>query len=74
MRTHRDSSYPSLANDTIYEKIKNFELGYRNHRFPYIKKETNLNSKDVKAVVRRGDFVGLVTRIEGLDISHLGID
>lgn len=71
MSTHRDS-YPSLANDTIYEKIKNFEIGYRNHRFPYIKKES-LNSKDVKAVVKRGDFVGLVTRIDGLDISHLGI-
>ena len=71
MSTHRDS-YPSLADDAIYEKIKNFEIGYRNHRFPYIKKES-LNSKDVKAVVRRGDFVGLVTRIDGLDISHLGI-
>ncbi len=71
MSSHRDS-YPSLANDTIYEKIKNFEIGYRNHRFPYVKKES-LNSKDVKAVVRRGDFVGLVTRIDGLDISHLGI-
>ncbi|MBR5638990.1 MAG: DUF1460 domain-containing protein [Muribaculaceae bacterium] len=71
MSTHRDS-YPSLVNDTIYEKIKNFEIGYRNHRFPYIKKES-LNSKEVKAVVRRGDFVGLVTRIDGLDISHLGI-
>lgn len=71
MSSHRDS-YPSLANDTIYEKIKNFEIGYRNHRFPYVKKES-LNSKDVKAVVRRGDFVGLVTRIDGLDISHMGI-
>lgn len=71
MSTHRDS-YPSLANDTIYEKIKNFEIGFRNHRFPFIKKES-LNSKDVKAVVKRGDFVGLVTRIDGLDISHLGI-
>ena len=71
MSTHRDS-YPSLADDLIYEKIKNFEIGYINHRFPYIKK-VDLNSKDVKAVVRRGDFVGLVTRIDGLDISHLGI-
>ena len=71
MSTHRES-YPSLASDTIYEKIKNFEIGYRNHRFPYIKKES-LNSKEVKAMVKRGDFVGLVTRIEGLDSSHLGI-
>lgn len=72
MSKHR-SSYKSLAtDDKMLEKIKNFEIGYRNHRFPYIKKE-QLNSKDVRKVVKRGDFVGLVTRTEGLDISHLGI-
>jgi len=71
MSTHRDS-YPSLADDAIFDKIRNFEIGYRNHRFPYIKKE-QLNSKEVKKVIKRGDFVGLVTRINGLDISHLGI-
>lgn len=67
------SSYRSLANDSaMVEKIKSFEVGYRNHRFPFIKKD-QLNSKDVLKVVKRGDFVGLVTRTEGLDISHLGI-
>ncbi|MBQ3911118.1 MAG: DUF1460 domain-containing protein, partial [Muribaculaceae bacterium] len=71
MSTHRDS-YPSLKDDAIFEKVKNVEVGYRNHRFPYIKKE-NLNSDAVKKVVKRGDFVGLVTRMEGLDLSHLGI-
>lgn len=71
MSSHRDS-YPSLANDSIFERIKGYEIGYRNHRFPYIKKD-QLNSKDVRKIVKRGDFVGLVTRTEGLDISHLGI-
>ena len=71
MSTHRDS-YPSLKDDAIFEKVKKVEVGYRNHRFPYIKKE-NLNSDAVKKVVKRGDFVGLVTRMEGLDLSHLGI-
>ena len=72
MSTHR-SSYRSLASDdAMLEKIKNFEIGFRNHRFPFIKKEM-LNSKAVHRVVKRGDFVGLVTRTEGLDISHLGI-
>lgn len=67
------SSYRSLANDSaMVEKIKSFEVGYRNHRFPFIKKD-QLNSKDVLKVVKRGDFVGLVTKTEGLDISHLGI-
>ena len=27
----------------------------------------------MKKVVKRGDFVGLVTRMNGLDLSHLGI-
>jgi len=71
MSTHRDS-YPSLKSDEMYEKIRNFEIGYRNHRFPYVKKG-HLNAKGVKKVVKRGDFVGLVTRIDGLDISHLGV-
>lgn len=71
MSTHRDS-YQSLKNDSIFEKIKNIEIGYRNHRFPYIRKE-QLNTNDVKKVVKRGDFVGLVTRMNGLDLSHLGI-
>lgn len=71
MSTHRDS-YPSLKDDAIFEKIKNFEIGYRSHKFPYVKKG-QLNAKGVKKVVKRGDFVGLVTRIDGLDISHLGV-
>lgn len=72
MSTHRNSYVSLKSDDMMLEKIRNFEIGYRNHRFPYIKKE-QLNSKDVRKVVKRGDFVGLVTRTEGLDISHLGI-
>ncbi len=71
MTTHR-SSYSSLSSDSIYKKIQKIESGYRNHHFPYIKK-ANLNSADVKKVVKRGDFVGLVTTMNGLDLSHLGI-
>ena len=71
MTTHR-SSYPSLKEDSIFIKIKNIEKGYYNHRFPYIKK-SDLNTESVKKVVRRGDFVGLVTTTSGLDLSHLGI-
>ncbi|MBQ1797745.1 MAG: DUF1460 domain-containing protein, partial [Muribaculaceae bacterium] len=53
-------------------RIAHFERGYRNHRMPVLKKSW-LGAKDVRAAIRTGDFVGLVTRIEGLDISHLGI-
>ena len=71
--SHHASSYRSLSNDSaMLEKIKGFEAGYRNHRFPYLKRSW-LDDKKVKAQLRSGDFVGLVTNIPGLDISHMGI-
>lgn len=72
MTAHKDS-YASLKDDSaMVEKIRHFEVGYRNHRMPYIKKQW-LGQKKVKNALKSGDFVGLVTKVEGLDISHLGI-
>lgn len=69
--THHTDSYRQLKNDSaMVEKIRNHEL--RNHRFPYIKRSW-LNDKAVKAALRSGDFVSLVTKTEGLDVSHNGI-
>lgn len=71
--TQHKQSYRSLKDDSaMVEKIRRFEMGYRNHRMPYLKKSW-LGDKAVKAALRDGDFVGLVTKVEGLDISHLGI-
>lgn len=70
MTTHT-GSYRQLKNDPeMVEKIRRFEL--RNHRFPYLKRSW-LNDKGVKAALRSGDFVSLVTRTDGLDVSHNGI-
>ena len=71
MSKHR-SSYQSLKDSIQFEKVKNIEIGYRSHRFPYIKKEA-IKSKDTKKTFKSGDIIGMVTNIEGLDISHLGI-
>lgn len=69
--THHTDSYRQLKNDSaMVEKIRRFEL--RNHRFPYLKR-TWLDDKAVKAALRTGDFVTLVTKVEGLDVSHNGI-
>ena len=69
--SHHTDSYQQLKNDSVMvNKIRRFEL--RNHRFPYIKRSW-LNGKALKAALRSGDFIGLVTKIEGLDISHMGI-
>ena len=69
--THHTDSYRQLKDDSaMVEKIRRHEL--RNHRFPYIKRSW-LNDKAVKAALRSGDFVSLVTKTEGLDVSHNGI-
>ena len=69
--THHTDSYRQLKDDTaMVEKIRKHEL--RNHRFPYLKRSW-LNDKAVKAALRSGDFVSLVTKAEGLDVSHNGI-
>ena len=69
--THHTGSYRQLKDDTaMVEKIRRYEL--RNHRFPYLKRSW-LNDKAVKAALRSGDFVSLVTKAEGLDVSHNGI-
>ncbi len=63
--------YPALADSTEYERIKNAEIGYRNHRFPYIK-----SSRLTKAVAEDlldGDVVALTTKAPGLDVTHMGI-
>ena len=69
--THHTDSYRQLKNDSVMvEKIRRYEL--RNHRFPYLKRSW-LNDKAVKAALRSGDFVSLVTKADGLDVSHNGI-
>ncbi|MBO7610066.1 MAG: DUF1460 domain-containing protein [Muribaculaceae bacterium] len=66
-------SYSSLKNDPeMVEKIIKAENKLRNHRMNVLRKSW-LGDKQVKAVLHDGDFIGLVTKIEGLDISHLGI-
>lgn len=67
MSHHRDA-YPALADSAAYEGLKRSEMGYRSHKFSYIKSQ-NIGS----ANLREGDVVALVTNINGLDVSHLGI-
>lgn len=71
MSKHREY-YSAMADSTIYEKIRNYEIGYRSHRFPYIKKEL-LYTKNVINGFESGDIIAMVTKTEGLDISHLGL-
>ncbi len=71
MTSHR-SSYKALADSCEYERMKNYEIGYRNHRFPYIKTST-LRDKNTRRQLKDGDIIALTTRINGLDVSHMGL-
>ena len=70
MSSHRDD-YPALKDDAEFERIKSAEVGYRNHRYPYLK-PAKLLSKGVVAKLRDGDIVAFTTKTPGLDVSHLG--
>lgn len=67
MSANRDK-YPALKDDKEYERLKNMEIGYRSHRFPYIKSQ-NVS----KASLREGDIIAITTKTPGLDVSHMGL-
>ncbi len=67
MSQHRDA-YPALADSANFAGIKNVEMGYRSHKYFYIK-PINLPNTNL----REGDVVALTTNIKGLDVTHLGI-
>ncbi|MDE6049431.1 MAG: DUF1460 domain-containing protein [Paramuribaculum sp.] len=67
MTQNRDK-YDALADSTEYERIKNIQVGFRSHRFPYIK-STNIGAANILP----GDIIAVVSKTPGLDVSHLGI-
>ena len=71
MTSNRDK-YPSLADSVQFERVKNVENAYRNHKFPYIR-TSDLGRKDVQKYLREGDVLGFVTKLKNLDTTHMGI-
>lgn len=71
MSRHRDA-YPALADDSAFDKIKNCEVGYRSHRFPYLR-SSSLMGKKAPTWIKEGDVIAFTTKTEGLDVTHIGI-
>lgn len=63
--------YPALADSAAYAKMKEAEIGYRNHRYPIIK--TSKVAKAAKTCLRTGDIIAICTGKKGLDVSHMGV-
>lgn len=71
MSRHRQA-YPQLTDEANYEGIKNVEMGYRSHRFPYIKWNKTSSGKVVDAL-GEGDILAFTCAAKDLDVSHMGI-
>lgn len=70
MTANRDK-YAALADSASYAAMRDVETGYRSHRFPVIK--TSKVKSASKTFLKTGDVVALVTKIKGLDVSHMGV-
>lgn len=70
--TSNRGSYKALSDSCEFDRIKSIEVGYRSHRFPYIKREKTAKKATYNAL-QEGDVVALTCRTQGLDVSHLGI-
>lgn len=71
MSSNRDK-YSALKDSSQYSRVKSYEIGYRNHRFPYIK-TGRLSNKAIIAALKDGDIIAITTKVPGLDVSHMGI-
>ncbi len=66
------SKYEALADSANLAGIKTVEMGYRSHRFPYIK-TADAASKSTMADLRNGDIVAFILKDKSLDAGHVGI-
>lgn len=64
--------YEALADSANLAGIKTVEMGYRSHRFPYIK-TTDVGSKSTKQELRNGDLIAFILKDKSLDSGHVGI-
>lgn len=69
MSTHR-SAYPHLSDDHTLDKIKEMEQQLNARELYYLPKHL---VAEKQGGLRPGDIIGIVTSIEGLDVSHTGM-
>jgi len=70
MSTHPDS-YPQIkSNQSLIKEIRQIELKVSAQPYFYIPKE---KIADHEKGIQDGDIVALVTKIQGMDVSHVGI-
>lgn len=69
--THNRNLYPAMAEDRVFEAIKQNEKSLKNLKFSYI--PAAVVDKAAKNFLKSGDIVGIVTNKPGLDVSHVAV-
>ncbi|HMD13704.1 MAG TPA: N-acetylmuramoyl-L-alanine amidase-like domain-containing protein [Bacteroidota bacterium] len=69
MTQHR-SSYPPLADDSVFQHVSACEDSINTRQRWYVPKS---NVKEVEGTISSGDIIAITTVRAGLDISHTGI-
>lgn len=70
--TRNRELYPALANDSIYDRCRDIEAGFRSIRIPYMTKEAAYQ-KNVVEMLQDGDMISFVSKKDGLDSSHVAL-
>lgn len=69
--TKNAGKYPALADSANLAAMKNAEMGYRKHQYPYLPWNV-MTKKNIRQAFKEGDVVALLTKTPGLDVTHLG--
>lgn len=70
--TRNRADYPALADDETYERMKMFEMSYRAHKIPYLKRES-AGKKQTTGMMREGDIVVILCRDSSYDMEDMGL-
>lgn len=69
--SHHREDYGVLQDSATYEAVRLIEMGYCSHRLPYLDNNA-FTKKEVKANLRNGDIVMLLSTDPGVDSKDMG--
>lgn len=70
--TRHRSEFAPLAIDSIYDRVRMTEMGFRTHRIPFLPK-SHITRKDVVDDIKPGDVIVLIANPDGEDCYMAGV-
>ncbi|MDE5843075.1 MAG: DUF1460 domain-containing protein [Muribaculaceae bacterium] len=70
--TRNRDEFAALKNPELYEEVRMIEMGFRNHKIPYLPRQAAGN-KEILEDMRNGDIIALVNDKSGSDTYAVGV-